>query len=81
MYITLELFKLEDKTFVDKYITPYLSFYYENSERIREKTSMQISKELREFLKKQNYLQTSSCQNSKHRQMKLAKKELHFLIV
>ena len=55
MYITLELFKLENKTFVDKYITPYLSFYYDESERIREKTSMQISKELRGFLKKQNY--------------------------
>ncbi len=55
MYITIELYKMVEKTFVDKYVTPYLSFYYDDSERIREKTSMQISKELREFLKKQNY--------------------------
>ena len=55
MYVTIELYKMVEKTFVDKYVTPYLSFYYDDSERIREKTSMQISKELRAFLKKQNY--------------------------
>jgi len=55
MYITVELYKSIEKTFVDKYITPNLSFYYDSSERIREKTSMEISKELRSFLKKKNY--------------------------
>ena len=55
MYITIELYKMVEKTFVDKYVTPYLSFYYDDSERIREKTSMEISKELREFLKQQQY--------------------------
>lgn len=54
-YITLELYKLEDKTFVDKYITPNLSFYYDEKDRIRKKTSFEISKELREFLKTENY--------------------------
>ena len=55
MYITLELYKMVEKTFVDKYVTPYLSFYYDDSERIRKKSSMEISKNLRKFLKKQNY--------------------------
>jgi len=54
-FITLELYKMVEQTFVDKYITPYLSFYYDGSERIREKTSMQVSKELRGFLKKKGY--------------------------
>ena len=55
MYMTLELEKLKAMTFVDKYITPYLSFYYDDTGRIRDKKSIQISKELKQWLKKQNY--------------------------
>ncbi|MBL0687069.1 MAG: efflux RND transporter permease subunit [Sulfurospirillum sp.] len=53
--IKIELYEMVEKTIVDKYITPYLSFYYDDSDRIREKSSTQISKELREFIKKKNY--------------------------
>lgn len=53
--ITIELNKLTAQNFVDAYITPYLSFYYDETNRIREKQSDIISKELRAFLKQQNY--------------------------
>lgn len=55
MYMTLELEKLKAMNFVDKYITPYLSFYYDEAGRIREKKSIQISRELSVWLKEQNY--------------------------
>lgn len=55
MFITLELYKLEPQNFFDKYITPNLSFYYDDSDRIREESSQVISKKLRQFLKKQNF--------------------------
>ncbi len=55
MYITLELEKLKPMNFVDKFITPYLSFYYDSEGRVRDKTSQQISRELREFLKQKDY--------------------------
>jgi len=54
-YITLELYKMKPSNFVDKYITPYLSFYYDDKERIRDKSSQAISKELRTWLKEQKY--------------------------
>jgi len=57
MYITLELYKLKSENFFNEYITPYLSFYEDNVPRIREKTSIEISRELRQYLKKQNYKQ------------------------
>ncbi|MGM0623477.1 MAG: efflux RND transporter permease subunit, partial [Campylobacterota bacterium] len=57
-YITLELDKLKPMNFVDKYITPYLSFYYDDTGRIRDKTSQEISRQLREFLKEKNYKAT-----------------------
>ena len=50
MYITIELQKLKPQNFVDRYITPYLSFYYDDEGRTRELTSQEISKELKKFL-------------------------------
>lgn len=54
-YISIELNKMQPQNFVDKYITPYLSFYYDESDRIRNKSSQEISKDLREWLKENNY--------------------------
>lgn len=53
--ITVELHKLEAQNFVDRYITPYLSFYYDSEGRSREQNSAVISKRLEKFLIKQNY--------------------------
>ncbi len=55
MYITLELHKVKASNFIDKYITPNLSFYYEKEGRIRDKKSFEISKELSIWLKNKNY--------------------------
>ncbi len=54
-YISIELHKMKPSNFVDRYITPYLSFYYDSRDRIREKSSQEISKELRVWLKEQGY--------------------------
>lgn len=54
-YITLELHKEKPQNFVDKFITPYLSFYYDPQGRIRDKTSQDISRDMRAFLKEQRY--------------------------
>ncbi len=54
-YISIELYKMKPQNFLDKYITPYLSFYYDKKDRIREKTSQEISKELRDWLQTQGY--------------------------
>ena len=53
--ITLELYKRKPQNFVDKYITPYLSLYYDAKERIRDKSSKEISRELRKFLHQKEY--------------------------
>ncbi len=53
--ITLELEKLKAQNIVDKYITPYLSFYYDKAQRTRELKSAEISKKLTLWLKEQNY--------------------------
>ena len=53
--ITLELQKLKAQNFVDKFITPNLSFYYDSEGRTRDDKSQPIAKKLREFLKEQNY--------------------------
>ncbi len=53
--ITIELQKLKAQNFIDAYITPTLSFYYDDTNRHRDKKSAIISKELRLFLKEQNY--------------------------
>lgn len=55
MYMTVELEKLAPSNILDKYVTPYLSLYYNPSERIREKTSQQLSRELKKFLEKHEY--------------------------
>ncbi|MDD3505287.1 MAG: efflux RND transporter permease subunit [Sulfurimonas sp.] len=56
-YISLELHKMKPENFVDKYITPYLSFYYDPKGRIRDISSQNISKDLRVWLKEQKYEQ------------------------
>ena len=62
-YISVELYKKKPSNFVDIYITPYLSFYYNPKDRIRDKSSQKISKELREWLKKQKYKQSFNLSN------------------
>ncbi|WP_294956809.1 efflux RND transporter permease subunit [Sulfurovum sp.] len=53
--IDIELQKLKAQNFVDRYITPALSFYYDSKGRTREEKSSVISEKLRAFLKKQKY--------------------------
>jgi len=53
--ITIELQKLKAQNFVDKFITPTLSFYYDEEGRIREEKSIVIAKKLRHFLETKNY--------------------------
>jgi len=53
--ITIELQKLKAQNFVDKFITPTLSFYYDDEGRTREDKSIIIAKELRHFLETQKY--------------------------
>ncbi len=55
MYMTVELQKLKAANFLDKYITPYLSFYYDKEGRIRTLKSKQIAKKLKKFIEKNNY--------------------------
>jgi multidrug efflux pump subunit AcrB len=50
MYITIELEKLKAQNFVDKYITPYLSFYYDKDGRIRDLSSQKISAMLQQLI-------------------------------
>ena len=54
-YINLDLSKQAPTNFLDKYITPYLSFYYDDKDRIRTISSQKISKDLRVWLKTQKY--------------------------
>jgi len=53
MYITIELQKLMPQNFIDRYVTPYLSFYYDKKGRTRELTSQEISKKLKKFLEEE----------------------------
>ena len=53
--ISIELYKLKPKDFMNKYITPNLSLYYDKKGRIRDKTSQKIAKEMRIFLKKKGF--------------------------
>ncbi|TET90850.1 MAG: efflux RND transporter permease subunit [Sulfurovum sp.] len=53
--ITIELQKLKAQNFIDKFITPTLSFYYDEEGRTREDKSVIIAKELRHFLETQKY--------------------------
>ncbi len=54
-YISIELQKMRPINFVDKYITPYLSLYYDPKGRIRDKSSQDISADLRKWLKEKEY--------------------------
>jgi HAE1 family hydrophobic/amphiphilic exporter-1 len=51
MYMTVELQKLKAQNFLDTYITPYLSFYYDSDSRTRELKSHEISKKLKNYIK------------------------------
>lgn len=62
-YISVELQKQKPQNFLDKYITPYLSLYYNAEGRVRDKSSQQISKEIREFLKEKEYKKTFELSN------------------
>ena len=53
--IHIELQKLKAQNFVDRYITPTLSFYYDKEGRTREEKSVVIAERLRKFLKENNY--------------------------
>ena len=55
MYMTVELQKLKEVNFLDKYVTPYLSFYYDKEGRTRTEKSRQIAKKLTKFIEKNNY--------------------------
>ncbi len=53
--IDIELQKLKAQNFVDRFVTPTLSFYYDSKGRTREEKSAVISEKLRAFLKEQGY--------------------------
>jgi multidrug efflux pump subunit AcrB len=55
MYMTVELQKLKAANFLDKYVTPYLSFHYDDKGRTRTMESDKIAKNLNKFLQEQNY--------------------------
>ena len=55
MYMTVELQKLKAANFLDRYITPYLSFYYDEEGRTRTLKSKEIARDLQKFLEKKNY--------------------------
>lgn len=55
MYMTVELQKLKPMNFLDKYITPNLSLYYDETGRTREQRSDKIAKRLKKFIEKKNY--------------------------
>jgi multidrug efflux pump subunit AcrB len=55
MYMTVELQKMKDANFLDKYITPYLSLYYDKEGRERTKKSIEIASELKKFIKEKDY--------------------------
>ncbi|OQX49781.1 MAG: acriflavin resistance protein, partial [Epsilonproteobacteria bacterium 4484_20] len=53
--IDIELQKLKAQNFVDRFVTPTLSFYYDSKGRTREEKSAVISEKLRAFLKEHGY--------------------------
>ena len=53
--IHIELKKLKAQNFVDRYITPTLSFYYDKEGRTREEKSVVIAEKLRHFLENKGY--------------------------
>lgn len=57
-YINIDLSKQAPTNFLDRYITPYLSLYYDSANRNRTSHSAQIAKDLRTWLKTQKYADT-----------------------
>ena len=55
MYMTVELMKNKPSNFVDKYITPNLSFYYDETDRTREIRSQEVANKLKKYIEKKNY--------------------------
>ena len=53
--LTIELQKLKPQNFVDRFITPALSFYYDKKGRTRENKSDIIAAKVRDFIQKQHY--------------------------
>jgi multidrug efflux pump subunit AcrB len=53
--MTIELQKLKPQNFVDRFITPYLSFYYDASGRTRKEKSDVIAEKIRTFIDTQAY--------------------------
>jgi multidrug efflux pump subunit AcrB len=51
----IELQKLKPQNFVDRFITPTLSFYYDETGRIREEKSRIIAQKIRDFIEKKGY--------------------------
>ncbi|MEA1915288.1 MAG: efflux RND transporter permease subunit [Campylobacterota bacterium] len=55
MYMTVELQDEKASNWFDKYVTPALSFYYDDTSRTRTAKSDKIAKQLKEFLIKNDY--------------------------
>ena len=55
MYMTVELHKIKATNFLDKYITPLLSFKYDEEGRLRDIKSDEVSSKLKKHLKEQDY--------------------------
>ena len=55
MYMTIELEPLKADNPVDTYITPYLSFYHEETKKTRTSNSRKIAKMLKKFFDKKAY--------------------------
>lgn len=55
MYMTVELYKIKPSNFVDNYITPNLSFYYDPEGRFRTEKSYQIANRLKKHLEEEDY--------------------------
>ena len=55
MYMTVELKKLKPMNILDEYVTPNLSFYYDEEGRSREEHSKVISNKLKKYLQEKNY--------------------------
>ncbi|WP_457606067.1 efflux RND transporter permease subunit [Nitratifractor sp.] len=55
-YLSIELYPRKPQNFVERYITPMLSFYRSSPvPKIRERSSREISRDLRRWLKERNY--------------------------
>ncbi len=49
-HIFINLHELKPKTFVDRYITPYLSLEYDSSDMIRERSAKEVAKDIKELV-------------------------------